>query len=285
MIILSDEYYEVDSLFQFNFNRLWSLTTFELARLFASKRGLVVLLAFALVWFLIFYFVISTASNFISSEVFKSAAEYLFGKLNLLNLLSWDLPELSMYWLISVYLLPIFVFLFTCDQTCSDRERGTLRYLLLRCSRTELLFGRFLGQVFIVSILIFTTLCASLLLALFNAQPISFHTFILSGQIFIKLVVISLPFIASMSLINVFVSSAKMSLIAYLLIYIAVGIVINILAHYMGDFSWLFYVMPGGQIDQLIGFDFTWVNDVAIPLMQTLLYLLIAQFMFKKVSL
>jgi len=269
----------------FNISRIWAITAFELARLFGSKRGLVVLSSFSLIWFLIFYYIIGSASDFISTETFKSIAKQAFGQLNLSALLEWDLPELTIYWIVSAYILPFFALMFTCDQTCSDRERGTLRFILLRTSRTELLYGRFLGQLLIISILILVTLIASLLFASFNQQDVSLSSMGLSIIILLKLIAISLPFIASMALINVFVSSAKMSLIAYSLIYIGLGIVISLLNNFVFDVSFLFYVFPGGQIENIIGFQSNSFTSFGIPLLQTLGYLLVAQFVFKRASL
>lgn len=269
----------------FNISRIWAITLFELTRLFGSKRGLIVLSSFSLIWFLILYYIIGSATEFISTNTFQSLAKQIFGELNLLPLLEWELPELSIYWLVSAYILSFFVLIFTCDQTCSDRERGTLRFILLRSSRTELLYGRFLGQLLIISILISITLIASLVFASFNHQEISFNSISLSFIILLKLIVITLPFIASMSLINVFVSSAKMSLVVYSLLYIGVAILIKLLSHFVFDVSFLFYVIPGEQIENVIGFEANSFNNYGIPIIQSIAYLLFAQLVFRRVSL
>lgn len=268
----------------FSSSRVWVITLFELTRLFASKRGLIVLSAFSCVWFLIFYYVIGSAAEFISSENFKDIVQQGFGKFNLLTLLEWNLPELSIYWIVSAYILPFFTLMFSCDQTCSDRERGTLRFILLRSSRAELLYGRFLGQLFIVSILTMITLISSLFFALINQQTIIFSSVVLSFNVLLKLIIISMPFIASMSLINVFVKSAKMSLVVYFLIYIGAAIIINVISGFVADVSFLFYILPGEQIESIIGFEGNHFNNYVIPLLQTIVYLLSAQYFFKRAS-
>ena len=266
-------------------SRVWAITLFELTRLFGSKRGLIVLSAFSLIWFLVLYYIIGSATDFISTNTFKSLTNQIFGELNLLNLLEWELPELSIYWLISVYILPFFALIFTCDQTCSDRERGTLRFILLRSSRAELLYGRFLGQLLIISILISITLIASLAFASFNHQNISFNSMSLALTILLKLIVIILPFIASMSLINVFVSSAKMSLVVYVLLYIGIAILINLLSEFVFDVSFLLYIIPGEQIQSVTGFEGNTLNTYGVPIIQSVAYLLLAQVAFKRSSL
>lgn len=269
----------------FNLSRIWAITFFELTRLFGSKRGLIVLSCFSLIWFLIFYYVIGSASTFITTETFKGLIDKAFGHFNLLELLEWELPELSIYWLVSAYILPFFALLFTCDQTCSDKERGTLRFILLRSTRTELLFGRFLGQLLILSILILITLLGSLIFASLNHPEVPLNSIGLSLLILFKLIAISLPFIASMSLINVFVSSAKMSLVVYFLIYVSLAIIVNLLNSYVFDVSFLFYIFPGEQIENTIAFNDDYFNAFGLPILQSVAYLFIAQFVFKRVSL
>jgi len=268
----------------FNYSRLFTITHFELARLFASKRGITVLSAFACVWFLIFYYVIASSAEYISSEGFKEIVQQGFGRLNLLTLLEWELPELSVFWLISAYILPFFALLLSSDQTCSDRERGTLRFVLLRSSRQELLYGRFLGQLMIISILILITLIASLLFSFFNQQTITLASINVSFIILLKLILISMPFIASMSLINVFVKSAKMSLVIYLLMYVGIATLINVVSAVLVDVSFLFAVLPGEQIKAVVGFEGNALNNYFFPLIQTIVYLAIAQYLFRKAS-
>ena len=272
-------------LLHFSSSRLWAITLFELARLFASKRGVIVLASFSLIWFLIFYYIIGSAAHFISTETFKAIAEQVFGKLNLSQLLSWQLPELTMFWIVSAYLFPFFALMFSCDQTCSDRERGTFRFILLRSTRAELLLGRFLGQLLIMSILIAITLIASLIYAAVNEQSISMDSVNLSFVIFLKLMAISLPFIASMSLINVFVSSAKMSLVVYSLLYIGLAIVVNLISQFVFDVSFLFYLIPGEHIEEVIGFQSGFFTHFGIPIMQSIVFMLFAYWRFKRAAL
>jgi ABC-type transport system involved in multi-copper enzyme maturation permease subunit len=269
----------------FIISRVWAITLFELTRLFGSKRGLIVLSTFSLIWFLVLYYIIGSATDFIYTNTFKNLTYQIFGELDLLTLLEWQLPELTIYWLISAYILPFFTLIFTCDQTCSDRERGTLRFILLRSSRAELLYGRFLGQLLIISILVSITLIASLVFASFAHQEISFNSMSLALIILLKLIVITLPFIASMSLINVFVSSAKMSLVVYALLYIGIVILINLFSGLVFDVSFLLYIIPGEQIKSVVGFEDNVLNTYGIPIIQSLAYLLLAQFAFKRSSL
>jgi hypothetical protein len=57
------------------------------------------------------------------------------------------------------------------------------------------------------------------------------------------------------------------------------------LNNFVFDVSFLFYVFPGGQIENIIGFQSNSFTSFGIPLLQTLGYLLVAQFVFKRASL
>ncbi len=266
-------------------SRIWAIIRFELIRLFGSKRGLVVLAAFACIWFVIYYYLIGSAADLVSSNSFKDITQEVFGRLNLLTVLDWGLPQLSVYWLVAAYILPMFALSLSSDQTCSDRERGTLRFILLRTTRSELLLGRFIGQVLIMSTLAALTLMVSLLIGLGNGLALTASLLTISLQVFTQLVLILLPFIASMSLINSFVKSAKMSITVYILLYVLGGLVIKLISHFFFDASSMFYLYPGEQIDRILGFEGTPFDQYLLPLIQTILYLAIANVTLRRASL
>lgn len=268
-----------------NTQRIWIIIRFELIRLFGSKRGLLVLLAFACIWFVIYYYIISSAANLLTSSSFKDLIQQGFGRLNLSKVLEWQLPQLTTYWLIAAYLLPVFALSFSSDQTCSDRERGTLRFILLRCTRFELLLGRFLGQVLIISMLIAITLAVSILLGFLDNSALSVELLSTAFTVFGQLIIIVLPFIASMTLINSFVKSAKMSIVIYTLFYIIGVLVINIIGYFLIDVSILYYLYPGDQIPRILGFEGQPFDQYLLPLIQTILYLALATITLKRASL
>ena len=131
---------------------------FELKRLFSSRKGLLYLITFALVWYFILLYPIRFASDVLDQEKnITSSISFLefFGFGSLLN---WQIPEMGMYWHFSLIIFPLLAVMTSADQTCSDRERGTLRFLCLRVSRDSLFFGRFAGMMLIHTLLILATL-------------------------------------------------------------------------------------------------------------------------------
>ena len=106
--------------------RVWQITQFELTRIFATKRGLLALTAFAMVWFMIFKYLISEAVPFLSDPIFQDIARQLAGSIGFQELISWPEAEFAIYWVISLYCFPLFSLFVGSAQTVGDRQRGTL---------------------------------------------------------------------------------------------------------------------------------------------------------------
>ena len=121
----------------------------EVLKLFGTRRGWVSVAAFLLVWGVILGLVIEPATRFLSNEETGGIIGALFGERVSRLTNNWATLEVSLYWLVALYVLPVFAVLIAADQMASDRTRGTLRYLLLRCGRFTLFFSRFVGQLFI----------------------------------------------------------------------------------------------------------------------------------------
>ena len=122
---------------------VWLIIQFEFSRVFLSSRGWMYLFTFGLVWYFLLNSVILNISNFIGSNA------------------GWPVPELASYWKVSVYLFPLLCLVMTANQTCSDRGRGTLRFLVLRASRDSIYFGRFFAQILLQMVLVVATVIPS----------------------------------------------------------------------------------------------------------------------------
>ena len=259
---------------QFSFQRAWSLARFELIRLFFTKRGGLALAAFATAWCLILYYPVSSAADMVSSGAFKDMAAQLFGTLGMSQLLTWQSPELAIYWLVAAYSFPLFSLYAASDQTCADRTRGTLRFISLRASRTEILLGRFFGQVVILFLLMLLTLVAVVVMAVYRDSGVFAQTSV-QGLVLLKdLVIAVLPFIALMSFFNSFIRSARLALVVCLLFFGLTPVFIALLESQVGALSALNYLLPGIQLKDVIGQQTLELKTYLIPLGQTFVYLL-----------
>ena len=265
--------------------RIWTLATFELVRLFLTKRGVLSLLAFATAWFLILYYPVNSAVSIVASDGFKEMAKDTFGLLGLSELLNWPVSEFTLYWLIALYSFPVFALGASSDQTCADRTRGTLRFIALRATRNEILFGRFLGQTMIIAILIILTLLATTGMAWWRDSSLLYPALLKSSQLFIELIIVVIPFIALTSFFNSFLRSAKLTSIITLLFFGLGTILIGLLSYKISSAHYLNYIFPGIQIRDIVGqSNFSFIYYL-IPLLQTCCYLILASIFMKRSAL
>lgn len=260
--------------------RLVDIARFELVRLFLTKRGLLSVGAFLICWLLILRYPIAESGTLLSSPEFAGFFDSVFGAIGLSKLLTWAESELAVYWLIALYSFPSFCLFLCSDQTVGDKQRGTLRFLSLRASRSEILFGRFLGQVLILAILILFTLTATLVLLSFRDPALFAAALHRSLLLFAYLLIAVMPFIALMSLFNTFAATARSAFVFAVLFFAGGGIVVSLLSWQIPALERLDLVFPGYQLDQMAGQNADNLLAVVLPLGQTLVLLLLAQRVF-----
>ncbi len=280
MFILSNPTLIQQSLF-----RVWALAKFELIRLFFTKRGMLALLAFVTTWFLILYYPVDSAVSIVASDGFKDMAKETFGLLGLSALLNWQVSEFTLYWLIALFTFPVFALGASSDQTCADRTRGTLRFISLRATRNEIIFGRFIGQVLIISLLLALTLLATSGMAWWRDSSLLIPALTKAIQLFIELIVVVLPFIALTSFFNSFLRSAKLTGVITLLFFGLGTILVTFLTYKISAAEYLNYLFPGMQITDIVGQDTIKLSHYLIPLIQTCCYLTLASIFMKRSAL
>jgi len=262
---------------------IWLICQFELVRVALTKRGLMLVIAFAISWLLLLKYPIYQAAAILSNPNYFNDFFLFSQTINLEYLLAWPYPELAIYWLIAAFVFPLTSVLFASDQLASDHNRGTLRFIALRASRNQLLFGRFLAQLIIVFSGIVLTLGATMLMALIR-DPSSLlaatNQLVLIGA---NLFVLCLPFIALMSLFNCIFVSARLSVMATVIVIPLLSSLISLAALGSPGLSSLLIILPGQQLTSLVQADaMSSLNSAIVPLAQTVCYLVLAQQIFAR---
>jgi len=263
-----------------NIGRLTQIAGFELVRMFLTKRGLIAMAAFALVWLLILRYPIGQAVSIISAPNFEQMARDISGSIGLSKLLDWPEAEFAMYWL-----FPLFAIFISSDQTVGDRERGTLRFLSLRSTRFEILFGRFLGQLGVLACLLAITLVATLGVLGYREPSLLMGGLSRAVSIFIIMVVVLSPFVALMSLINTFARSSRLAIVLAILYFAGGGIIVGILAWQVPALNALDYLFPGVNSELLAGQNLPLLSALGVPLIQSAVFIAIAHRIFTRSSL
>ena len=262
---------------QFNFWRnLLHIAIYDTQKVLLQKRGIISLVCFTLVWLLILAYPIKSAVEIMSMQGFREFIYSFAQASHAGELLNWQAPELAVYWFFALYLFPMFSLIITADQFSSDKQRGTLRFFLLRTNRSSLYFGRFLAQMIIQGILILISLIATIGLIMYNQASTLGESVITASIVWLALFINLLPYTALMSLLSAYANGARQASMLAVFYWVVLTIVVGILSFYIPSISFLEYAKPGIQIPQMLNSSgFEVLNQSYMPLLQTLFLLAI----------
>lgn len=267
-------------------SHIWLLAKYELTKRFTNKSGMVALIAFMLIWGILLLYPIKSASEFIMQPNFKEFTEALFGPGSLQHLFEWPVPELAVFWLAALYLFPMFSIFISADQFSSDKQRGSLRFLTLRVSRSSLFFGRFIGQMLIQFALIILTLLATIVMVISRDISLLLPSLTTSLLVMINLVIVLLPYTAAMAVLSLQANSARQASIFAVILWAIVSIIIAIINFQFPQLNGLSMILPGSQISSMIntqGLDS--LAFAPIPLVQTVVILGLGNVFMKRSAL
>ncbi|RLV61145.1 ABC transporter [Parashewanella curva] len=228
------------------------ITAFDVQKLFFQRRGVIAISCFSLVWLFLLIYPIHGAVELLNNPNFK---DFIIGFAQMSQtekLLNWQVPELTVYWVIALYLYPMFSIIITADQFASDKQRGTLRFLLLRSNRDSLFFGRFLAQMLIQTILIALSLLATIFLACYRDIDLLLPSLSSSGFIVIALIINLLPYTALMSLLSLHANSARQATLYAVLFWMLTSLGLAILNYFFPVTEFLQFIKPGVQLSDML---------------------------------
>jgi len=254
----------------------------EVLKLFGTRRGWVSVAAFLLVWGVILGFIIEPATRFLSNEETGGILGTLFGGQAERLTNNWSTLEVSLYWMVALYVLPVFAVIISADQMASDRTRGTLRYLLLRCGRFSLFFSRFIGQLFIMALMVVITYFASVGMTAIHSVERATQMLADVLPVTFNLWLVLMPYVAMMSLLSVLARSSRQAITFSIIAWIVMWVLIRIARNEFGSAGWvnfLDWVMPGAQIQELLRLsDWDTLQLAPIPIAHTAVLLMLGAF-------
>lgn len=268
------------------FSSIFLMCQFELKRLFTTRKGLLYVLTFAVVWYFILLYPIRYASDLLGQQQNSSHGGSFFEFIGFGSLMNWHIPEFGVYWRVALIIFPMLSVVIAADQTCSDRARGTLRFLALRVTRHGIFFGRFVGVMVIQTALILTTLATTLILTIFRDSTLLAEAFNNSLAITVNLILVLLPFTAMMAALSISVSSARQSTTWAVLIWTCAAGIVSLISSYVPALSVLTFLIPGYQMAALAQLSEWQPLQLAyIPFFQGLILLSIGYWIMSRKSL
>lgn len=268
------------------FNHLFLISAFELKRGFATRKSILPLVTFAVVWYFILLYPIRFAAELLVQEKELQAEFSFFDLIGFGSIQHWPIPEFGVFWHFALMIFPMLSILLAADQTCSDRERGTLRFIVIRSSRDRVFFGRFIGTMLIQAVWISAAAFSTFILAL--SRDTSLLTFALPDFpiLIINLILVVLPFTAMMATLSAKVKSTRQAILWAILIWMFLAGIINSLAYYLPALAFLKCLIPGYQLSdmaQLPGWQT--LSLIYIPLLQSLFLLTIGRWIMLRQAL
>ncbi|MFQ3171096.1 MAG: ABC-type transport system involved in multi-copper enzyme maturation permease subunit [Oleispira sp.] len=261
----------------------WLMAQQELQASFASKRGLFVSIIFILIWTLLLFYPIRYAAEALHSPETNSLMLSALAMIGLDPLKDWKLAEFAIYWIVALFLFPASSLLMATDQLITERNRGGLRFLTLRCGRGQIFFGRFIGHLLIQTCLIVMTLVITYLLLLFNDTQRWLEGLMIMPLLLLNLVLVVCPFIALMSLLSVLMNSVRMASFMAVIILLMGGLMVNLAASYLPFLTLLNDWIPGAQVAEMAQLSPTAaLLTLWNPAMQTLGFLVVGYGLFKR---
>lgn len=262
------------------FKRVISLLWFDFYHSLLRLKGLAFLIPFALYWYGTLWAMNKGGAAFLSSTEGLMIISNLTSLEVAQALLILHPPILSVFLLMALTVTPLFVFLGANNQLASDAASGSFRYLLSRCTRLEIFFSRFLSAYSLIAIGVFLACLASTIISLNNDNHEVNETISYALQSLSLVLLYTLPYVAFMSIISAFMSSALGTIIMGACAYF---LTLVLIFYFKSDFPSISYLLPSAFKDDLIGI----ASDniaIAIPglLAYTTIYLCIAWIIFRK---
>jgi len=217
------------------------LTLFDLRHSVFKVKGLLFLLPFLLYWLAILQLLHDGGAEFVVSQQGMLISTLLLTP-DVTRALFIDNPAvLSMALMLGLTTLPLFCMLAGCNQLAADAGRNSFRFLLTRCTRSELFVSRYLSACLLVAVALGLLIVAVTLMSLhIDRKPLP-ATLSYAAWILAVLVIYALPLIAFMSIF----SSMMSGTVGAFLSGSAVFFVLMTISRWLDDdYPAVFYVLP-----------------------------------------
>lgn len=231
-----------------NWKRIFILACFDLRHSLFRLKGLVFLIPFLFFWYLNLKFLYEKGGEVLVTPESIVIMSWLFNPQLAQILLILYPPTLSVFLIMALASTPAFAMLSGNDQLAGDAGRQTFRFLLTRCTRSEIFTGRFLSHYLLMSLSTLLIAAMATVISLHNDQHSTADVLQYAGQVSLLILIYILPFAAYMSVISAMMSSALSALLMSVTVYIAFIFLGNYLQYKSGTNIQL---LPGGLKEYL----------------------------------
>jgi len=198
----------------------------------------------------------------------------------------WPIPEFGVFWHFALLIFPMLSITLAADQTCSDCERGTLRFIVVRSSRDSVFFGRFAGILVIQALLISASALSTIALVLYRDAALFSSALPDLLVVTVNLILAVLPFTAMLAALSAKVKSARQATVWAILIWTFLAGIISGFAYYLPTLTFLKLLVPGYQLSDLAELSGWQTQQLAyVPLLQSLILLALGRWIMARQAL
>ena len=216
------------------------------------------------------YSINAESINWLKSVAGLAAASWLLGNQELATSLIIERSAiLSLYLIVSIVIMPVFVMFVTNNPFSSHLANGTFRFISTRVSRNEIFFSRLLSSLLVISLcMLFTTVSATVIAAIHDESSLS-QILLFAFQTWLILVIYSIPFIAFVACLSTITRSGMGNLFLSITIY---TVMVFIILGFYEDYEWITFILPSGVRPYLLDMTF---NNLLITIGGLCIYSLI----------
>ena len=208
-------------------------------------KGLIFLVPYGLFWLWLLGKFDQGAAAWFQRPEGLAFASWLFNPELARELFGAHPPTLSAWYLISLFVMPLFVMLASCNQLAGDTGRGYFRFLLPRSTRGEIFSARLLSAVLLLIAASTIAGIAATLISLNLDQRDSAEVIAYALHINLVMPLYILPYVVLMSLLSALFRSPAACLFTAMLLFSGVkfaGFILGLRWPELGALSWL---LPG----------------------------------------
>ena len=244
------------------------------------------MVTFAAVWCVILIYPLRFVADLLMQEKDLMQHFSFFDFIGLGSIQQWPIPEFGVFWHFALFIFPMLSIALASDQTCSDRERGTLRFIVVRSSRDSLFFGRFAGVMIIQALLISASALSTFALVLYRDAGLFSSALPDLFAVIVNLILAVLPFTAMMAALSAKVKSARQATVWAILIWTFLAGIISGFAYYLPTLAFFKFLIPGYQLSDLAELSGWQTLQLAyVPLLQSVILLSLGRWIMARQAL
>ena len=261
-----------------NRKRILQLAKYDFLHSLFRLKGLLFFIPYFFYWYCIIWFFIKKGTGFLVTPESIAITSMVLDHEIAEKLLIYNPAAISMFLLLSLASMPLFVMLAGNNQLASDCGRKSLRYLLIRCTRIEIFLARFFSAFLLMASGILVIFVIITIISGYHDGYSAVTTITYATQVLFIVILYSLPLLAFMSIVSAIMSSALGCLLSGFIFYIC----LLVADHY---FDPVFSLVPSGLKHEILTANSENLPEIVTGLViYTLVYLGLAWGLFRKRS-